>query len=90
MRKSKHIVNPSSIKYDFNHYDEELVKLSKEMLEYAVYGLKDLQEMYRGRYVPKELLHHEIFYKNMISACSIFLAESGEWPINKGQNKRPV
>lgn len=63
------------------NHDEEMIKLAKDLHQYAVNGLVDLRNAYPKRR-PKELLPHEEFFRDMISTTAVFLAETGHWYTN--------
>lgn len=56
-----------------SYNDEELEKLTKELQAYAIAGLTGMREL-NPRRIPKELEPTEMFYKDIISATSVFLA----------------
>lgn len=75
--------------YEFrnHHHDEELVILAKDLIHYASKGLKDLREEYPT--LPKELVPHELFYKNIIRTTSEFLMQTGNWYADKDPESLP-
>lgn len=60
------------------HNDEELVKISHDLMAYCSKGLKDLRESH-GESIPSELQAHVDLYKNTIATCAEFLQRTGNW-----------
>lgn len=60
------------------HNDEELVKISNDLIAYCSKGLKDLREAH-GEPIPPELQAHVDFYKNTIATCAEHLQRTGNW-----------
>lgn len=70
-----------------HHHDEELVILAKDLLHYASKGLKDLREEYPT--IPKDLVAHELFYKNLIRTSSEYLVQTRNWYNNDNPETLP-
>jgi hypothetical protein len=70
-----------------HHNDEELVILAKDLMHYASKGLKDLRDEYPT--LPRELMPHELFYKNLIRTASEFLMQTKNWYNDKEPESLP-
>jgi len=60
-----------------HHHDEELIKLSKDLNDYAIKRLRELRKAYVT--IPLELEASERLYKDIISSTSVFLSETNHW-----------
>lgn len=67
------------------HNDEELVQLAKDLNAYAIQGLRDLRNAYPK--IPKDLIAHENFFKDIIASSSVFLAETHNWYTNERKDQ---
>ena len=58
------------------HNDEELVKISRDLIAYCSEGLTTLQERHGG-IIPRDLWPHVDLYKNTMATCREFLMKKG-------------
>ena len=60
------------------HNDEELLKISKDLVVYCTQGLRKIKEAH-GAEIPLDLKPHVDFYQSVISASSSYLVDTDNW-----------